>query len=93
MEAIVKILCEECKEEFEIRQDMLKEKYLGGMITETYFKCPECDKKYLVCINTLKARELMAGIRKHTVLGNYKKVNELKKELKIEMDKSNGKST
>lgn len=93
MEVIVKVVCKECKEEFEIRQDMLKEKYLGAMITETYFKCPECDKKYLVCINTLKVRELMAGIRKNTVLGNYKKVDELKKELKIEMDKSNGKST
>lgn len=89
----MKIICKKCKEEFEPKQEMLKEKYLGAMITETYFNCPKCSKKYLVCINTPKARKLMIDIKNNINLGNDIKVDELRKKLKIEMDKSNGKST
>lgn len=89
----MKVVCKKCSEEFEPKQNMLKEKYLGAMITETYFECPKCKKKYLVCINTQKARKLMADIKLNSCLGNDEKVDELRKEFKIEMDKSNGKST
>ncbi|SDO76392.1 hypothetical protein [Clostridium gasigenes] len=87
------IICKECNKEFEPKQDMLKEKYLGAMITETYFECPNCNKKYLVCINTPKARKLMLDIKNYITLGENIKADKLRKILKIEMDKSNGKST
>lgn len=89
----MKIVCKECNKEFEPSQDMLKESYLGAMKTQTYFRCPKCDKKYVVCINTPKARRLMANIKKYMALGNSIKADEARKELKIEMDKSNGRST
>lgn len=89
----MKIVCKECNREFEPSQDMLKESYLGAMKTQTYFRCPNCDKKYVVCINTPKARRLMTNIKRYTALGNSIKADEARKELKIEMDKSNGRST
>ncbi|MBB6622240.1 hypothetical protein H7E67_02240 [Clostridium gasigenes] len=87
------IICEKCKEEFEPKQDMLKEKYLGAMITETYFKCQKCNEKYLVCINTPKARKLMLDIKNSITIGDNIKADKLRGKLKIEMDKANGKST
>lgn len=89
----MKIVCKQCNKEFEPKKDMLKEKYLGAMITETYFECPKCDKKYLVCINTPKSRMIMNNIKNNIILGNEIKVDELRRKLKIEMDKSNGRST
>lgn len=87
------VVCKICNNKFEPKQDMLKESYLGAMITETYFNCPYCNKKYLVCINTPKARNLMKEIKEYTDLEDNIKVNKARKELKIEMDRSNGKST
>ncbi|WP_404988178.1 hypothetical protein [Clostridium culturomicium] len=89
----MKIICKVCKKEFEPSQDMLKESYLGAMKTQTYFNCPHCNKRYLVCINTPKARRLMMDIKKYEALGDNMKVVELKKKLKVEMDKTNGRST
>ncbi|HAK42872.1 MAG TPA: hypothetical protein DCM59_09450 [Clostridium sp.] len=82
-----------CNKEFEPKQDMLKESYLGAMKTQTYFECPYCNKKYVVCINTPKARRLMMDIKRYEVLCDNTKVAESRRKLKIEMDKSNGKST
>lgn len=89
----MKIVCKECNREFEPNQDMLKESYLGAMKTQTYFRCPHCDKRYVVCINTPKARRLMTDIKRYEALGNSIKADEARKELKTEMDKSNGRST
>ena len=89
----MKIVCKECNKEFEPKQDMLKESYLGSMKTQTYFRCPHCNKKYVVCINTPKARRLMTDIKKCEALGDNAKAAKSRKELKIEMDKSNGRST
>ncbi len=89
----MKIACKVCNKEFEPKQDMLKESYLGAMKTQTYFECPYCNKKYVVCINTPKARRLMMDIKRYEVLCDNTKVAESRRKLKIEMDKSNGKST
>lgn len=88
----MKVTCDTCNGEFEPKQDMLKETYLGAMITETYFNCPICSKKYLVCINTPRARKLMTDFQKCAASGNNIKAEQLRKELKVEMDRSNGKS-
>ena len=89
----MKVVCKECSKEFEPKQDMLKESYLGAMKTQTYFRCPYCNKKYVVCINTPKARMLMMAIKRYEVLGDNTKADESRRELKVEMDKSNGRST
>ncbi|MGL4730336.1 MAG: hypothetical protein ACRCW0_01975 [Clostridium sp.] len=89
----MKIVCKNCNGEFEHKKDMLKESYLGAMLTQTWFKCPYCDKRYVVCVNTPKAKRLMEDINRYTALGDNIKVVEAKKQLKIEMDRSNGKST
>ncbi|MEG1256891.1 hypothetical protein [Clostridium sp.] len=89
----MKIICKKCNRDFEHKQDMLKETCLGAMLTQTYFECPYCNKKYVVCINTPKARRLMVDIKRYAALGDNVKVAEAKRKLKIEMDKSNGKST
>jgi len=87
------VVCKVCNKEFEPKQDMLKETYLGAMKTQTYFECPYCNKKYVVCINTPKARRLMTDIKRYEVLEDNTKAAESRRELKIEMDKSNGRST
>ncbi len=89
----MKVVCKVCNKEFEPKQDMLKETYLGAMKTQTYFECPYCGKKYVICVNTPKARRLMVDIKRYEALGDNAKVAESRKELKIEMDKSNGRST
>lgn len=99
----MKVICDNCKREFETSRDMLKERYLGAMITEIYYICPKCEKKYLVCLQNIKTRELKRRIDKlkeairYKQYNNYKvipeviEVDKLVKELKKEMDKLNGK--
>lgn len=87
----MKIICYKCNNGFEPKHDMLKETYLGAMITEVYFKCPYCNKKYLICVKTSKARKLMLNIKKYEILDENIKIEESKKKLKFEMDKINGK--
>ncbi len=40
----MKAICDNCKREFEMSQDKLKEKYLGAMYTVVYYECPKCNK-------------------------------------------------
>ncbi|MCS6132648.1 hypothetical protein EXM65_00035 [Clostridium botulinum] len=69
--------CKKCKSEIPITNEMIKRKYLGAMYDEIYYKCPVCNKKYIVAIENTKARKLKKQ-------GN-------KKEYKNLLDKINGK--
>ncbi|MDM8310825.1 hypothetical protein HF846_04085 [Clostridium cadaveris] len=71
------VICESCRKQFEMTQEMLKEKYLGAMYTESYYICPCCGKKYIVAIMNSKCRKL----RKELMIDEYKK----------ELDRINGK--
>lgn len=100
----MKATCEECKKEFEITQDMLQEKYLGAMMTETFYHCPKCSKKYVVCVMNNKARRLKQKMEQLKLVIRDKQsrgikyipeaieVNEVVKELSNEMDRINGKA-
>ncbi|KAI3346251.1 hypothetical protein FDB30_04260 [Clostridium botulinum] len=48
-----------CKYEFE---PQVKEQYLGAMIGETYFECPKCGAKYIICLDNCKTRKLKIKI-------------------------------
>ncbi|AUM96155.1 MULTISPECIES: hypothetical protein [Clostridium] len=97
----MKIICDNCKREFVMKQEMLREKYLGAMYTETYYNCPKCGKKYLVCIMNSKCMKLKREIKENslarfnttkdieTVLLD-KNIDKLQQELKNEMNRING---
>ncbi|EPS47736.1 hypothetical protein HYH70_15720 [Clostridium botulinum] len=98
----MKAICDNCKREFEMSQDKLKEKYLGAMYTEVYYECPHCNKKHLVCVMNGKCRRLKKQMELR-ILNKFKKTNDvdiiiadkeidnIQKEFKREMDKINGK--
>lgn len=99
----MKAICDNCKREFEMSQDKLKEKYLGAMYTEVYYECPKCSKKHLVCIMNAKCRVLKRNmefeIRNKFAITNSidvilqdQKIDNIQKEFKNEMDKINGKA-
>ncbi|HAK42890.1 MAG TPA: hypothetical protein DCM59_09595 [Clostridium sp.] len=52
------IVCDNCNRTFNFTQDMLKEEYIGAMIASTYYNCPKCGKKYIVCVMNSKVRRL-----------------------------------
>lgn len=99
----MKVICDNCKREFEMSQDKLKEKYLGAMYTEVYYECPHCNKKHFVCIMNAKCRHLKRKMEIR-VLRKFKDTNDvdqvvadkdidnIQKEFKNEMDKINGKA-
>ncbi|MCB2300386.1 hypothetical protein [Clostridium tagluense] len=99
----MKLTCDNCKKEFVVKPDMLKENYLGAMLTETSFNCPKCDEKYFVCIQNAKCRELQDKIealreiikekhlKKDYPIPEVLEIEELSKELKQEMNRINGK--
>lgn len=99
----MKVICDNCKREFETSRDMLQEKYLGAMYTEVFYTCPHCNKKHLVCIMNAKCRHLKRKmeiriLRKFKDTNNVDKVvadkdiDNIQKELKEEMDRINGKA-
>ncbi|AJE10528.1 hypothetical protein [Clostridium botulinum] len=98
----MKVICDNCKREFEMSQDKLKEKYLGAMYTEVCYECPHCNKKHLVCIMNAKCRLLkrkmeIRSLRKFKDTNDVNKVlvdkdiDNIQKEFKTEVDKINGK--
>ncbi|KOR24185.1 hypothetical protein [Clostridium sp. L74] len=98
----MKVICDNCKREFEMSQDKLKEKYLGAMYTEVCYECPYCNQKHLVCVMNTKCRKLKRRIKikslrkfKNTndmdkVLAD-KDIDNIQKEFKKEMNRINGK--
>ncbi|NFB55908.1 hypothetical protein [Clostridium botulinum] len=97
----MKVICDNCKREFNMTQDRLKEKYLGAMYTEIYYKCPHCNKKHLVCVMNTKCRRLkrkieMKSLRKFKDTNDVDKVlddkdiDNIQNELKKEMNRING---
>ncbi|KGO14574.1 hypothetical protein NZ45_05990 [Clostridium botulinum] len=98
----MKVICDNCKREFNMIQNKLKEKYLGAMYTEVYYECPHCNKKHLVCVMNTKCRRLkrrmeIRSLRKFKDTNDVDKVladkdiDNIQKELKKEMDRINGK--
>ncbi|MCW7999889.1 hypothetical protein WBZ18_03415 [Clostridium botulinum] len=98
----MKVICDNCKREFNMAQDKLKEKYLGAMYTEVYYECPKCNKKHLVCVMNTKCRRLkrkieIKSLRKFKDTNDVDKVlddkdiDNIQKGLKKEMDRINGK--
>ncbi|MEW8955771.1 hypothetical protein [Clostridium sp.] len=96
------IICNSCNEEFIMEQEMLKEKYLGSMLTETFYHCSKCGQKYLVCIMNSKCRRLKRSIKEMSVqrFNDTKdidlvlldrNIDSLQKGLKSEMNRINGK--
>ncbi|NFQ84173.1 hypothetical protein FDG04_02345 [Clostridium sporogenes] len=99
----MKVICDNCKREFEMSQDKLKEKYLGAMYTEVYYNCPICGQKHLICIMNSKCRTLKrkmeAEIKNKFAITNSidvilqdQKIDNIQKEFHEEMDKINGKA-
>ncbi|HCL4549743.1 hypothetical protein EXM36_02900 [Clostridium botulinum] len=97
----MKAICDNCKREFEMSQDKLKEKYLGAMYTEVYYECPKCNKKHLVCIMNAKCRHLKRKmeiwiLRKFKDTNDVdkvvadKEIDNIQKEFKKEMNRING---
>ncbi|EHN14526.1 hypothetical protein [Clostridium sporogenes] len=97
----MKAICDNCKREFEMSQDKLKEKYLGAMYTEVYYECPKCNKKHLVCIMNAKCRHLkrkmeICILRKFKDTNDVdkvvadKEIDNIQKEFKKEMNRING---
>lgn len=96
MEVVMKSVCSNCKKEFDVK---LEEQYLGAMLTEIYFICPQCNHKYLVGIENNKCRRIQREIDIVNKRLKYKyseelvlKQKELTQMLKKEMDRINGKT-
>lgn len=97
----MQVLCDECKRPFEMKQDMLQEKYLGAMYTEIFYICPICGKKHLVGIMNAKCRILKgtmeAEVKKKFSITNSvdsvlqdEKIDKIQKNLHKEMGRING---
>lgn len=80
----MKVICEECKKEFQATNDMIKVNYLGSMKTEVIYNCPNCGQKFIVGVMSTKARKLKRAMEKLRIVideklrKGYKECNEQK---------------
>ena len=80
----MKVICEECKKDFQATNDMIKVNYLGSMKTEVTYNCPNCGQKFIVGVMSAKARKLKRAMEKLRVVidgklrRGYKECNEQK---------------
>lgn len=72
----MKVICEECKKDFQATNDMIKVNYLGSMKTEVTYNCPNCGQKFIVGVMSTKARKLKRAMEK--LRRGYKECNEQK---------------
>lgn len=73
----MKVICEECKKDFQATNDMININYLGSMKTEVTYNCPNCGQKFIVGVMSTKARKLRIVIDEKLRKG-YKECNEQK---------------
>lgn len=57
MRGLNQTVCDECLETFYFTHKDIKEEYLGAMLTEVYFKCPHCGRKYVILIEDKQSRD------------------------------------
>ena len=57
MRGLNQCVCDECLETFYFTHKDIKEEYLGAMLTEVYFKCPHCGRKYVILIGDKQSRD------------------------------------
>ncbi|MEH7249152.1 hypothetical protein V7114_20545 [Neobacillus niacini] len=57
----MEINCDGCSKSFSL---VIKEKKCGNGIIETYFTCPECNKRYSSAYTNARTRKLQRQIRK-----------------------------
>lgn len=80
----MKVICEECKKDFQATNDMIKVNYLGSMKTEVTYNCPNCGQKFIVGVMSTKARKLKRAMEKLRIVidgklrRGYKECNEQK---------------
>ena len=80
----MKVICEECKKDFQATNDMIKVNYLGSMKTEVTYNCPNCSQKFIVGVMSTKARKLKRAMEKLRIVideklrRGYKECNEQK---------------
>ena len=80
----MKVICEECKKDFQATNDMIKVNYLGSMKTEVTYNCPNCGQRFIVGVMSTKARKLKRAMEKLRVVidgklrRGYKECNEQK---------------
>ena len=80
----MKVICEECKKDFQTTNDMIKVNYLGSMKTEVTYNCPNCGKKFIIGVMSTKARKLKRAMEKLRIVidgklrRGYKECNEQK---------------
>lgn len=80
----MKVICEECKKDFQATNDMIKVNYLGSMKTEVTYNCPNCGQKFIVGVMSTKVRKLKRAMEKLRIVideklrRGYKECNEQK---------------
>lgn len=80
----MKVICEECKKDFQATNDIIKINYLGSMKTEVTYNCPNCGQKFIVGVMSTKARKLKRAMEKLRIVideklrKGYKECNEQK---------------
>lgn len=80
----MKVICEECKKDFQATNDMININYLGSMKTEVTYNCPNCGQKFIVGVMSTKARKLKRAMEKLRIVideklrKGYKECNEQK---------------
>lgn len=71
----MKVICDSCKKEFEIKKRMIRTEKVAGAIERSYFRCSKCKKKYVVNYSDPEIK------------ANIKRIKELKGEhLRKEID-------
>ena len=95
------VICNFCSKEFTMKKEMLKEENTKDKYLEIFYNCPNCGKKYLVCVLNNKCRELKKEIKEKSLerVNNKdidtslldREIELARQELKKEMNKINRK--
>ena len=59
-----KIICDSCKTEIPMTNDLIETKHLSGGIQINFFRCRKCGEKYLVDVTDRTTREKQQELRK-----------------------------
>lgn len=83
------IVCDDCQKEINVsvKDYEYPAHQLKGYVIETYFRCPHCNKKYIVCVTDRDARKMQKEIRRfhqQIIKGNYKGLTEEEYKAKVD---------
>lgn len=86
----IMVTCTNCGKQFSSSKITINKFRRADGLTELFYLCPKCKKRYVVCLHSKETLALQKQINKLDRMGRVDEAREIRLELKQKLDDLNG---